>query len=307
MVSVYQANKLIFVSAGDSGHLVQSSQDFEVPMGIAVGKDLLNVATRDQIVTLSYSHALASRYPQQSDTCDGQYVPQTRYPCGPLKIHDLAWGTDELWAVNTLFSCLAVTDGQHSLNFRWHPPFISELVPEDRCHLNGIAMLDHRPEFVTALGKTNSSEGWRARKTSGGIVMHVPSGEVVLGDLPMPHTPRIYGNELYLLLSAMGELVRVDVAQGKYEIVTRMRGFVRGMARYDNYVFVGLSQLRRKSPTFSDIPIARDSPFCGIVAIDLAQGTIVGHLKYETTCQEIYDIQALPGLRRPGLIRASEQ
>lgn len=121
----------------------------------------------------------------------------------------------------------------------------------------------------------------------------------------MPHTPRVYEDDLYVLLSATGEVARVDTGRGNYEVVTRLPGFVRGMARYGDYLFVGLSQLRRKSPTFSDIPIARESPFCGIIAINMPSGTTVGHLRYESVCQEIYDVQALSGLRRPGLIGPS--
>ena len=305
VISIYQANKIIYISAGNSENLVQMSQDFDSPMGLAAKDDCIAVATKDEVVMLSYARALASRYPRRSNTADGQYVPHAAYHCGEIKAHDMAWGRAGLWQVNTLFSCLSLKDDRDNFNPRWRPRFISELAPEDRCHLNGVAMVDGAPEYVTALGETNTFEGWRPSKTCGGIVTHVPSNEVVLGGLPMPHTPRMYDNELYVLLSATGELARADTARGSYEVVTRLPGFVRGMARYGGYLFVGLSQLRRKSPTFSDIPIARESPFCGIIAIDLPSGKTIGHLRYESVCQEIYDVQALSGLRRPGLVSPS--
>ena len=305
VISIYQANKIIYISAGNSENLVQLSQDFDSPMGLAAEENCLAVATKDEVIMLSYARALASSYPRQSNTSDGQYIPQATYFCGELKIHDLVWGRAGLWQVNTLFSCLSVKDDRNNFNPQWRPRFISELAPEDRCHLNGVAMVDGRPEYVTALGETNTFEGWRPSKTSGGIVMHVPSNEVVLRGLPMPHSPRVYDDKLYVLLSATGELAHVDTARGGYDVVTRLPGFVRGMARYGDYLFVGLSQLRRKSPTFSDIPIARESPFCGIIAIDLLSGTTVGNLRYESICQEIYDVQALSGLRRPGLVSPS--
>lgn len=305
VVSIYQANKIIYISAGNSDTLVQLPQDFDSPMGLAAEDNRLAVATKDEVVMLSFVRALASSYPSRSNTSDGQYVPQTAYFCGENKIHDLVWGQAGLWQVNTLFSCLSLKDDRSDFNPQWRPRFITELAPEDRCHLNGVAMIDDHPEYVTALGETNTFEGWRSCKKSGGIVIHVPSNEVVLRGLPMPHTPRVYNDELYALLSATGELVRVDTERGGYEVVTRLPGFVRGMARYGDYLFVGLSQLRRKSPTFSDIPIARESPFCGIVAISLSSGTTIGHLKYESVCQEIYDVQAVSGLRRPGLVGPS--
>ena len=305
VISIYQANKIIYISAGNSQNLVQLSQDFDSPMGLAAEGNRLAVATKDEVIMLSYVRALGSSYPRRSNTSDGQYVPQVAHFCGELKTHDLVWGRLGLWQVNTLFSCLSLKDDGENFNPRWRPRFVSELAPEDRCHLNGVAMINGHPGYVTALGETNTSEGWRTNKTSGGIVMHVASNEVVLGGLPMPHTPRIYDNELYVLLSATGELAQVDTGKGSYEVVTRFPGFVRGMARYRDYLFVGLSQLRRKSPTFSDIPIARESPFCGIIAIHLPSGTTVGHLRYESVCQEIYDVQAVSGLRRPGLVSPS--
>ena len=302
VISIYQANKIIYISAGNSETLVQLPQDFESPMGLAAEGNCLAVATKDEVIMLSYAHALASSYPRRSNTSDGQYVPQAAIYCGELKTHDLVWGRAGLWQVNTLCSCLSLKDDRNNFNPQWRPRFISELAPEDRCHLNGAAMVDGHPEYVTALGETNTFEGWRPGKTSGGILIHIPSNEVVLRGLPMPHTPRVYDDELYVLLSATGEVARVDTERGDYEVVTRLPGFVRGMARFGDYLFVGLSQLRRKSPTFGDIPIARESPFCGIVAINLPSGTTVGHLRYESVCQEIYDVQALSGLRRPGLV-----
>ncbi|MDE0299458.1 MAG: TIGR03032 family protein [Candidatus Poribacteria bacterium] len=305
VISIYQANKIIYISAGSSESLVQLPQDFDAPMGLAAEDNRLAVATKDEVIMLSYVRALASSYPRRSNTSDGQYVPHAAIYCGELKAHDLVWGQAGLWKVNTLFSCLSLKDDEGNFNPRWRPRFISELAPEDRCHLNGVAMVDGYPEYVTALGETNTSEGWRPGKTSGGIVIHVPSDEVVLRGLPMPHTPRVYEDDLYVLLSATGEVARVDMGRSDYEVVTRLPGFVRGMARYGDYLFVGLSQLRRKSPTFSDIPIARESPFCGIVAINLRSGTTIGQLRYDSVCQEIYDVQALSGLRRPGLIGPS--
>ena len=104
-------------------------------------------------------------------------------------------------------------------------------------------MSDGRPLYVTAFGETDIAEGWRPNKLSGGILMHVPSGELLLRDLPMPHTPRVYDGKLYILLSATGELVVADTEKGSYEVVTQLPGFVRGMARYHDYLFVGLSRL----------------------------------------------------------------
>ena len=66
---------------------------------------------------------------------------------GEIQCHEIAWGSTDngepdLWIVNTLFSCLAGLDPRYSFVPRWRPPFVSALAPQDRCHLNGLAMRD---------------------------------------------------------------------------------------------------------------------------------------------------------------------
>jgi predicted secreted protein len=51
--------------------------------------------------------------------------------------------------------------------------FISKLAPEDRCHLNGLAMVDGKPKYVTAVCKSDAVDGWRDRRMSGGVVIDV--------------------------------------------------------------------------------------------------------------------------------------
>ena len=157
-----------------------------------------------------------------------------------------------------------------------------------------MAMVDGRPEYVTAFGKVNTFEGWRENKVSGGIVMDVSSGEILLEGLPMPHSPRVYDGKLYLLLSGTGELVCADPEAGRYEVVVQLPGFVRGMARCGDYLFVGLSKLRKSSSTFAALPISEDALFSGIVVVSLSEGRIVEHITYETGIEEIYDVQIIP-------------
>ena len=64
---------------------------------------------------------------------------------------------------------------------RWRPKFITALTADDRCHLNGLAVVDGRPQFVTALGETDMPGGWRANKAHGGCLIDVPSGAIVAG------------------------------------------------------------------------------------------------------------------------------
>ena len=281
--STYQAGKVIFIRATSPETIEQYALDFPRPMGLAVSDQRIAVATRDEVVVLT-----------NTSTEEGAYVQEKTYSSGEVDTHDLAWGKDGLWAINTLLSSMALTDENSDFEFQWRPPFVSDVVPEDRCHLNSMAMVDGRPEYVTAFGKVNTFEGWRENKVSGGIVMDVSSGEILLEGLPMPHSPRVYDGKLYLLLSGTGELVCADPEAGRYEVVVQLPGFVRGMARCGDYLFVGLSKLRKSSSTFAALPISEDALFSGIVVVSLSEGRIVEHITYETGIEEIYDVQIIP-------------
>ena len=53
----------------------------------------------------------------------------------------------------------------------WKPKFVTDLVPEDRCHLNGLAVRDGKAKYVTALGVTDTAGGWRDAKATGGVLI----------------------------------------------------------------------------------------------------------------------------------------
>jgi uncharacterized protein (TIGR03032 family) len=207
---------------------------------------------------------------------------------------------NKIIAVNTLFSCLCYIDHNNSFTPFWQPPFIDELAPEDRCHLNGMAMENGEIKYLTALGATNTSGGWRDNKMKGGIIMEYPSGRIILDGLGMPHSPRIIDGKLYVLNSTQGELICVDPDKGSYEVVCNIGGFARGMDKVDDYLFIGVSKLRHNSKTFADLPIAKTS-FAGVVAVYLPFGSVSGGVKYQMSVDEIYDVKAINALR-PNLL-----
>ena len=87
--------------------------------------------------------------PNRHEAC---FLPRASHVTGNIQIHEMAWGQGgELWVVNTRFSCLCTLDRWTSFAPQWRPPFVSELEPTNRCHLNGLAMVDGRPRYVTAL------------------------------------------------------------------------------------------------------------------------------------------------------------
>jgi len=305
-LSTYQAGKVVLISALNNNRLIQLPRSFPKPMGIAAEGSKMAIATLSEIIVYNNASRMAANYPQQPDTYDALYLPRATYFTGEVDIHDLHWMGEVLLAVNTRFSCLSVVDHRFSFMPQWKPFFISSITPADQCHLNGVAFENGKPTYVTALGQSDEPEGWRKNRETGGIVMEVASNTIVAGGLSMPHSPRMYSGQLYLLESASGHLVCIDPASGRKETVLALNGFARGMDKVDDYVFIGLSQLRKKTGAFQDLPIASKSIFCGIVVVHLPSARIVGHLQYENSVEEIYDVRILPGMKRPGLVSAQK-
>jgi uncharacterized protein (TIGR03032 family) len=303
-ISTYQAGKLIFLSPKNEDELVQLTRTFNKPMGIALHAepDKLALACKDEVIVFANSGDLAASYPKKRDTYDALYMPRCTYHIGQLDIHDLHWGSEGLYAVNTLFSCIMKIDDHYNFIPYWIPPFVTELTSGDKCHLNGMAMVNGKPKYATAFNQGNAFQSWRDVVTTDGVLMDVETNEIIAGNLRMPHSPGIFNNELYLLFSATGEIVKVDPANGATTIITRLDGFVRGMAFYKNFLFVGLSKLRRNSSTFAKLEIAEKAQHAGITIIHLPTGSIFGEIRYHTSVDEIYDIQVLPGKTRPNIL-----
>jgi uncharacterized protein (TIGR03032 family) len=260
------------------------------------------VGTRNQIWTLRNAPDIAPRV-EPAGMHDACYVPRSAHVTGDIGIHEIAWAGDELWIVSTRFSCLCTLDDDYSFVPRWQPPFITALAAEDRCHLNGLAMRDARPAFVTALGETDTPGGWRPGKSRGGMVMDVASGQLLARGLSMPHSPRWHEGRLWVLESGTGGVVKVDPATGRRETVVQLPGFTRGWALVGPYAFVGLSKIRPTS-AMDGVPIAarRDELKCGVAVVDLHRGVTIGLLEFQTAIEEIFDVQILAGLRFPEVV-----
>lgn len=306
-LSTYQAGKLIFLSPAGTERLIQLPRTFKKPMGIALEGDKLALATLDEVIVLRNSPELAFHYPRNPGVYDALFMPRSAYYTGQIDIHDLEWGADGLYAVNTSFSCICRINDNYSFEPAWQPPFISKLAHEDRCHLNGMAMQDGKPAFATAFNAGDSHQSWRARITQSGVLLSVDSGEIVAAELPMPHSPRLYDGKLYVLLSATGELAHIDLASGQRETVCKLGGFARGMGRCGDYVFIALSRLRENSSTFGKLPFEHRAQQAGVAIVHLPTGALAGSIRYQASVDEIYDLRVLPGLLRPNILNPQQE
>lgn len=300
LVSTYQANKLLAIRADRCG-LSMLVRSFDRPMGIAVVGRRLALGTRGQVVHFRDAPDIAPRI-KPAGRHDACYLPRFSHVTGDVGIHEMAWAGDELWLVNTRFSCLCTLDADYNFVPRWKPPFVTALAAEDRCHLNGLSIVDGRPKFATALGATNVRDGWRPGKVQGGVLVDVPSGDVVTAGMSMPHSPRWHDGRLWVLESGTGELHAVE-SDGRQVSVAGLPGFVRGLAIAGPYAFVGLSKIRQTS-AMAGVPISerRGELKCGVAAVDLRTGCVVGSIEFQSAVEEIFDVQLLPGVRFPELI-----
>ena len=314
LVTTYQAGKLVMLRP-DGERLNTHFRGFNKPMGLAVDGDRLAIGTSVEIWEYHNAPAVA-RLLEPAGSHDACFLPRSSVCTGDIQIHEMAWATSggepgvsatggaELWFVNTRFSCLCTRSNTHSFVPRWRPPFITALAPEDRCHLNGLCMAEGRPAFVTALGATDTPGGWRADKKGGGGVLEVETGEVITRGLSMPHSPRRYAGRLWVLESGSGGFGWIDPATGKYQELTVLPGFTRGLDFRGPLAFIGLSQVR-ESAVFSGIAIA-ERPLtercCGVWVVHIETGQTVAYVKFEDALQEIFAVQVLPGVRHPDLI-----
>jgi uncharacterized protein (TIGR03032 family) len=301
LVSTYAANKLAVVGSKDNS-LQLAFSNFDQCMGVAVHPKKLAVGTRRQIWFLNNDSQLAAGM-EPVGQYDGCFLPASSMFTSRIQGHELAWCGDELWVVNTLFSCLCTLHDEFNFVPRWRPPFISELSGNDRCHLNGLAIDAGRPKYVTAMSESNEPAGWRPTKTESGCLIAVESGETVARGFAMPHSPRCYQEKVWVLDSGRGELGTVDPADGKYETVESMPGYTRGLAFFGDYAFVGLSQIR-ETAVFGGVPIAerREDLKCGVGIVDLRSGQSVASLEFSTGIQEIFAIAILPQILNPTVV-----
>jgi uncharacterized protein (TIGR03032 family) len=297
LVSTYQAGKLVVVSAY-AGKPQFAFHSFERAMGVAVRPDRLAVGARKQVWLLRSAPDIAARLADRGyDAC---YLARAAHHTGDIHVHELTWVGDELWMVNTLFSCLCTLHENYSFVPRWRPPFITALAAEDRCHLNGLALADGRPRYVTMLGETDTAGGWRPAKASGGCLMDVAANAVVAHGFAMPHSPRVADGRVWLLDSGRGRLVTVDQKDGRAETIAELPGYARGLALTREAAFVGLSRIRETS-TFGGLPIAerRGELKCGVAVVELRTGRTAALLEFKSGVEEVFDVQVMAGVRRP--------
>jgi uncharacterized protein (TIGR03032 family) len=320
--TTYQTGKLFLIGTQPDGRLSVFERTFNRAMGLWSDGQTLWMTSLYQV--WRFENVLQPG--QMHEGYDRLYVPRVGYTTGDVDAHDIAVGANgEPVFVNTLFSCLATVSERHSFTPLWRPPFISRLAAEDRCHLNGLAMEQGRPRFVTACSRGDAADAWRDHRQNGGGVIDVATSGIVIDGLSMPHSPRLRQDALWLLDSGTGFLGYIDVSArvsfsdasrsdkapfrgdaqiGAFEQVTFCPGYARGLALYRDFAIVGLSK-PRENHAFTGLALEqhlaerRTEPRCGLAVIHLATGDLVHWLWIDGVVSELYDVAVLPNVRRP--------
>jgi uncharacterized protein (TIGR03032 family) len=299
--SSYQSGRLILVGAMNDGTVSVHQQRYDRVMGLCWASDRLYLAARQFVWRLENIRGAS----QQPDTpFDRVLMPRDAHATGNIDVHEMAVGHDgNLIMVNTLYSCLATLDRTHSFRPIWKPSFITQLAPEDRCHMNGLGMLDGKPKYVTAVSQADVADGWHGRPLPRGVIIDVESDRVITDELSMPHSPRAENGRLYALDSGRGFLVEVDISTGKLSDIAFCPGFLRGLAIHGNFALVTVSKPREGG--FTDLPIEHEmnlrsaTPMCGVLIIDMRNGDIVEWVKIEGDATEMFAVELMPNVVCP--------
>lgn len=292
----YQSSKLYLLGKNPKGGLMVNEQIFPRAMGISYNDQKLYLSSAGQIIKLENILKPGQWINETFTEC---FVPRTSHFIGDVDCHDVGLNKNgDLIFVSTKYNCIATTSAVHSFKQVWRPDFISKLVAEDRCHLNGMALENGEVKYVTAICRSDTIDGWRDRRSSGGIVIDALTNKIVCEGLSMPHSPRLHLGKLWVLNSGSGELGWVNLATNKFELVAFCPGFLRGLAFHGNYAFVGLS--RPRYDRFEGLPLDKklvnvdSEPWTGIQVIDINTGACVHWFRIDGPVAELYDVTLLP-------------
>lgn len=299
--SSYQDGHIYFLGAQSDGRAVFTRALFPGAMGLAAFSQRIYLASKTQIWRLEN---ILKPDELANGRFDRLYVPRNAQVTGALDVHEL--GVEPAGRIifaNTKYSCLATPSMTHAFKSLWKPSFITKLAPEDRCHLNGLAMDNGQVRYVTACSTTDMVDGWREHRADGGVLIDIAEDRISCEGLSMPHSPRVQGGLVWLLNSGTGHLCRLDLATGRRESVAFCPGFLRGLVLVDHYAVVTVSLPR--NGRFQGLALEEELgkrgavPWCGLLVIDTRNGDIAQWVRFEDDTKELFDVAAIPEIRCP--------
>ncbi len=224
---------------------------------------------------------------------------------GSLYIHDLAMVGSRLHANAVGQNCVVRLGGDGRAERAWWPRCIETpdgpIFTRNYIQLNSIASgRNLRESFFSASTDrmTNRRPSHRNFAVDGrGVVFSGASREVVVRGLTRPHSARLHTGTLWVDNSGYGE-VGVVVGE-KFEPQIKLPGWTRGLCFHNGVAFVGTSHVIPRFRQFAP-GVDPDRSVCGVHAIDVARGTVVGSLVWPAGNQ-IFAIDWMPSSFSRGL------
>lgn len=295
----YQTGNLYILGHGLDHKLSLHQASYPQAMGVVGDGERIYLASLNQIVRLE--NVLGPDQVANSKH-DKVYVPRNFQTTGAVDLHEVGVTHEgKVVFINTKYSCLCELSLKHSFKPIWKPSFISQIVPEDRCHLNGLAMQDGVPKYASAVCRSDIVDGWRDRRDNGGIIIDIETDEIVAEGLSMPHSPRVHDGKLWVANSGSGEIGWIDRDSKTFQPVAFCPGFIRGLAFVDGFAVVTLSKPRYNrfdGLALADTLDAKDAdPWCGVQIINLSDGSVAHWIRFDGVIQEFFDVCILPGVK----------
>lgn len=269
LVSSRQSDRLCLITARDSD--VQIA-DWHMPgaMGLYLRDSMLCVGWSEGIKTF---HGVGI-----TDDGSAIYTETTDHRTGPVSIHDI--GIDhagKIWFLNTLYSSLCSLQPGISFAVEWTPPFSGPLGPYDYCHLNGMYFEEGRARYFTALGVSDTPQGWRNNVLDRGVLL-TGDGNVVAEGLSLPHSPLQVDDGIVFVEAGNGRVSHIDPSTLRYTVRCELPGVLRGVAAHEANLFVGSSKVRPSSGFVADALAQRVRTIDGscITIVDVLTGTTLG-------------------------------
>ena len=302
---------LLMALRSDAGRPAVSFMRMPHPSGLAVDRDRARVvvaSTRNpnQVYDLETVSGLVPRLDRLSAALEMRpLVPvRSRYFPGSLYMHDLAFIGDRLHANAVGENAVVQLHDGGRYTRVWWPRCIEQddgpVFGQNHIQLNSIAAgADLASSFFSASTDTVSARRPGHRNfpvDRRGVVFSGATREVIASGLTRPHSARLHDGRIWVDNSGYGELVVVE--GGHVTPVVRLPGWTRGLAFHDRLAFVGTSRViprfRQYAPGL-DVDASR----CGIHAVDLASGQVIGSLFWPYGNQ-IFAIDWLPSALASG-------
>lgn len=311
-MTTYKSNNVFAVGqtpTDEGDKIAMYFTNFVRPMGIKAYDNALWLATGGNIWKFTRV--------KNEGIYDVTFMPRLIYTTNDVDAHDIAVNSKgKPHFVSTLFSCIATPSTEKSFNKVWMPNWISKLAAEDRCHLNGLCMVDGELKYVSSASTFDSRTAWKEENRIGnGVIVDVQAnngqGEIVCNGLTMPHSPRWYKGKLWLLEAGTGYFGYVDFEKKSFVKKAFIPAYIRGLSFIKDYAVIGCSDDRHEKafrglPLHDNIKSKNTKPICGLVVVDLDTMDIIHEMKF-LKLKELYDVDILEGFTCPRVLDLNQE